>query len=35
LMNTVYGDVREVIASVGMNIVVAIGFWLDYKQSIK
>jgi hypothetical protein len=31
----VYKDLHEVIASVGMNILVAIGFYLDYKQTIK
>ena len=29
----VYQDLHEIIASVGMNIVVAIGFYLDYKQN--
>ena len=29
----VYKDLHEVIASVGMNILVAIGFYLDYKQN--
>jgi len=29
----VYQDIHEIIASVGMNILVAIGFYLDYKQS--
>jgi hypothetical protein len=29
----VYEDLTEVIASMGMNIIVAIGFWLDWKQS--
>ncbi len=33
LSNNVYNDLHEIIASVGMNIVVAIGFYLDYKQS--
>ena len=28
----VYDDLHEIIASVGMNIIVAIGFYLDYKQ---
>ena len=28
----VYQDLHEIIASVGMNIIVAIGFYLDYKQ---
>ncbi len=29
----VYDDLHEIIASVGMNIIVAIGFYLDYKQN--
>jgi hypothetical protein len=29
----VYEDLTEVIASMGMNIIVAIGFWLDWKQN--
>jgi len=29
----VYQDLHEIIASVGMNIIVAIGFYLDYKQT--
>ena len=29
----VYQDLHEIIASVGMNIIVAIGFYLDYKQN--
>ena len=33
LMTTIYQDLHEIIASVGMNILVAIGFYLDYKQS--
>ena len=28
-----YEDLHEIIASVGMNIIVAIGFYLDYKQN--
>jgi hypothetical protein len=28
----VYNDLHEIIASVGMNILVLIGFILDYKQ---
>lgn len=28
-----YQDLHEIIASVGMNILVAIGFYLDYKQT--
>ena len=33
LTTNVYEDLTEVIASMGMNIIVAIGFWLDWKQS--
>ena len=29
----IYDDLHEIIASVGMNILVAIGFYLDYKQT--
>ena len=29
----VYQDLHEIIASVGMNIIVAIGFYLDDKQN--
>ena len=29
----VYKDLHEIIASVGMNILVAIGFYLDYKEN--
>jgi hypothetical protein len=28
----VYEDLYEIIASFGMNIIVAIGFWLDWKE---
>jgi hypothetical protein len=28
----VYHDLHEIIASVGMNLIVAIGFIIDYKQ---
>lgn len=27
-----YEDITEIIASFGMNIIVAIGFWLDWKD---
>jgi hypothetical protein len=30
----VYGDIHEIIMSVGMNIIVAIGFYLDYKRGV-
>lgn len=32
LMTTVYEDVMEIIASFGMNIIVGIGFWINYKE---
>jgi len=35
LMTSVYDDVVEIVASIGMNIIVAIGFIIDYKQSTK
>lgn len=31
----VYKDIYEIIASFGMNIIVAIGFWLDWKDHKK
>lgn len=27
-----YQDIHLIIASLGMNIIVAIGFWIDYKS---
>lgn len=33
LMTTVYQDIHEVIMSMGMNIIVAVGFIIDYKKS--
>jgi hypothetical protein len=35
LMTTVYQDITEIICSLGMNIVVLIGFILDYKKNGK
>jgi len=29
----VYDDVKEILASVGMNLIVAIGFYLDFKNN--
>jgi hypothetical protein len=29
---TVYQDLHVILASLGMNIIVAIGFWIDYKS---
>ena len=31
----VYKDIYEVIASFGMNLIVAVGFYLDWKESLK
>jgi len=28
----IYEDIYEIIASFGMNIIVAIGFWLDWRD---
>jgi len=33
LTTNVYEDLTEILASMGMNIIVAIGFWLDWKQN--
>ena len=33
LMTTIYQDIHEILMSFGMNIIVAIGFYLDYKQN--
>ena len=35
LMTTVYEDFYEILMSLGMNIIVAIGFYIDYKESRK
>jgi cytosine/uracil/thiamine/allantoin permease len=29
---SVYQDLHVILASLGMNIIVAIGFWIDYKS---
>jgi len=34
-MTSIYEDITEIIASLGMNIIVAVGFWLDWKQNNK
>jgi len=28
----IYQDIHIILASLGMNIIVAIGFWIDYKS---
>ena len=38
LTMNVYEDIYEILASFGMNIIVAIGFWIswkDYRKEIK
>jgi hypothetical protein len=35
LMTSVYDDITEIVASIGMNMIVAIGFIIDYKQSTR
>jgi hypothetical protein len=32
LMTTVYANIHEIIMSIGMNIIVATGFIIDYKE---
>tara|TARA_R110000765_G_scaffold390866_1_gene483619 strand:+ start:203 stop:520 length:318 start_codon:yes stop_codon:yes gene_type:complete len=31
----IYSDVKTLFASLGMNLIVGIGFWLDYKRYAK
>jgi len=31
----IYKDIYEILASCGMNIIVGIGFWLDWKEQKK
>ncbi len=31
----IYEDIYEIVASMGMNIVVAVGFWLNWKDESK
>ncbi len=35
LMTTVYQDIMEILASFSMNIIVAIGFWINYRDDKK
>lgn len=35
LMTNIYADIQEIIASIGMNIIVAIGFFIDYNEQRK
>lgn len=31
----IYEDIHEIIASLSMNIIVALGFWLNWKEESK
>lgn len=33
LTTNIYHDLYEIVASLGMNLIVAYGFWLDWKDS--
>ena len=33
LTMNIYHDIIELISSIGMNVLVAIDFWLDWKQN--
>lgn len=35
LTTNVYKDIHEIIASLGMNIIVAVGFIIEYKETLK
>lgn len=35
LSHNVYSDLKEILASVGMNLIVLAGFIMDYRNSIK
>ena len=35
LTTNIYEDLTEIIASFGMNVIVAVGFWLDWKRNKK
>jgi len=35
LTMNVYEDIYEILASLGMNLIVAIGFWLEWKERDK
>ena len=32
---SVYDDIKEILASIGMNLIVAIGFWFEWKDRKK
>lgn len=33
LTMNIYDDIVEIITSIGMNIIVAVGLWLDWKRN--
>ena len=35
LMTSVYADIHEIVMSMGMNIIVAVGFIIDYIETRK
>lgn len=35
LTMNVYENIHEILMSCGMNIIVAIGFWLEWKESLE
>jgi hypothetical protein len=35
LMTSIYEDIHEIIMSFGMNLIVAVGFIIDYKEQNK
>lgn len=35
LTMNIYSDIHEIIMSLGMNIIVGVGFWLDWKEFTK
>jgi hypothetical protein len=34
-MTSVYADIHEILMSFGMNIIVAVGFIIDYRETRK
>jgi hypothetical protein len=35
LMTTIYQDIHEILMSFGMNLIVAVGFIIDYREQNK
>lgn len=34
-MTTIYSDAVEIISSLGMNVIVAVGFYISYKEDAR